>query len=50
MIRKYLLSKLFVQLIKGSVTAPFKAIFAKLNFLWNIDRCKPYKNGENLKS
>ena len=30
--KKYFLSKLFVPLIKGSVSQKFKAIFGKLNF------------------
>ena len=47
-LRKYFLSKLFVPLIKGSVSPQFKAIFGKLNFWRNIDRRGPYKNGENL--
>ena len=46
--RKYFLSKLFVPLIKGSVSPQFYAIFGKLNFWRNIDRRGPYKNGENL--
>ena len=45
---KYFLSKLFVLLIKGSVSPQFKAIFGKLNFWKNIDRREPYKNGEKL--
>ena len=48
LLRKYLLSKLFVLLIKGSVSPQFRAIFGKLNFWRNIDRRDPYKNGENL--
>ena len=44
---KIFLSKLFVPLIKGSVSPQFKAIFGKLNFWRNIDRRGPYKNGEN---
>ena len=47
-LRKYFLSKLFVLLIKGSVSPQFKAIFGKLNFWRNIDRRGPYKNGEKL--
>ena len=42
------MAKLFVPLIKGSVFPQFYAIFGKLNFWRNIDRCGPYKNGENL--
>ena len=38
LLRKYLLSKLFVLLIKGSVSQQFRAIFGKLNFWRNIDR------------
>ena len=45
---KYFLAKLFVPLIKGSVSPQFYAIFGKLNFWRNIDRRDPYKNGENL--
>ena len=44
--RKYFLSKLFVPLIKGSVSPQFYAIFGKLNLWRNIDRPGPYKNGE----
>ena len=40
------LAKLFVPLIKGSVSPQFFAIFGKLNFWRNIDRRGPYKNGE----
>ena len=47
-LRKYFLSKLFVPLIKGSVSPQFKAIIGKFNFWRNIDRRGPYKNGENL--
>ena len=46
--RKYFLSKLFVPLIKGSVSPQFYTIFGKLNFWRNIDRRGPYKNGEHL--
>ena len=48
MLRKYFLAKLFVPLIKGSVSPQFYAIFGKLNFWRNIDRRGPYKNGEYL--
>ena len=48
-LRKYFLAKLFVPLIKGSVSPQFYAIFGKLNFWRNIDRREPYKNGEYLK-
>ena len=47
-LRKYFLAKLFVPLIKGSVSPQFYAIFGKSNFWRNIDRRWPYKNGENL--
>ena len=42
-LRKYFLAKLFVPLIKGSVSPQFYAIFGKLNFWRNIDRRGPYK-------
>ena len=45
-LRKYFLAKLFVPLIKESVSPQFQAIFGKLNFWRNIDRRGPYKNGE----
>ena len=48
MLWKYFLSKLFVPLIKGSVSPQFKGIFGKLNFWRNIDRRGSYKNGEKL--
>ena len=44
--KKIFLTKLFVPLIKGSFCPQFYAIFGKLNFLRNIDRCVPYKNGK----
>ena len=47
-LRKYFLAKLFVPLIKRSVSPQFQAIFGKLNFWRNIDRHGPYKIGENL--
>ena len=47
-LRKYFLAKLFVPLIKESVSPQFQAIFGKLNFWRNIDRREPYKNGEYL--
>ena len=47
-LRKYFLAKLFVPLIKGSVSPQFYLIFGKLNFWRNIDRRGPYKNSENL--
>ena len=37
-LRKSFLAKLFVPLIKGSVSKQFYAIFGKLNFWRNIDR------------
>ena len=40
MLRKYFLARLFVPLIKGSVSPQFKAVFGK------FDRCGPYKNSE----
>ena len=46
--RNYFLAKLFVPLIKGSVSPQLYAIFGKLDFWRNIDRRGPYKNGENL--
>ena len=42
------MAKLFIPLIKRSVSPQFYAIFGKLNFWRNIDRHGPYKNGENL--
>ena len=48
MLRKYFLAKLFVPLIKRSVSPQCYAIFGKLNFWRNINRRGPYKNGENL--
>ena len=45
---KYSLAKLFVPLIKESVSPQCYAIFGKLNFWRNINRRRPYKNGENL--
>ena len=47
-LRKYFLAKLFVPLIKESVSPQCYAIFGKLNFWRNINRRGPYKNGENL--
>ena len=43
-LRKYFLAKLFVPLIKESVSPQCYAIFGKLNFWRNIDRRIPYKN------
>ena len=48
LLRKYFLAKLFVPLIKESVSPQCYAIFGKLNFWRNIDRRRPYKNGEYL--
>ena len=42
------MAKLFVPLIKGSVSPQFFAIFGKLIFWRNIDRRGRYKNGGNL--
>ena len=47
-LRKYSLAKLFVPLIKESVSPQCYAIFGKLNFWRNINRRGPYKNGEYL--
>ena len=47
-LRKYFLAKLFVPLIKRSVSPKFYAFFGKLNFWRNINRRGPYKIGENL--
>ena len=46
--KKIFFAKLFVPLIKRSVSPQCYAIFGKLNFWRNIDRRGPYKNGENL--
>ena len=48
MLRKYFLAKLFIWLIKRSVSPQLYAIFRKMNFWRNIDRPRPCKNGENL--
>ena len=48
MLRKYFLAKLFIWLIKRSISPQFYAIFRKMNFWRNIDRRGLYKNGENL--
>ena len=48
MLRKYFLAKLFILLIKRSVSPQFFPIFRKMNFRRNINRRGPYKNGENL--
>ena len=47
-LRKKFFGKLFVPLIKGSVSPQFYTILGKLNFWRNIDRRGPYKNGEHL--
>ena len=47
-IRKYFLAKLFVPLIKRSVSTNFKAGFGKLNFWRKILSRGPYKNGEKF--
>ena len=47
-LRKNFFGKLFVPLIKGSVSPQFYTILGKLNFWRNIDRRGPYKNGEHL--
>ena len=47
-LRKYFSAKLFVPLIKRSVSTIFKAVLGKLNFWQKIHSRDPYKNGENL--
>ena len=47
-LRKYFLAKLFVPLIKRSVSKQFRAIFEKLIFWQKFDRRGPYKNSETL--
>ena len=47
-LRKKIFGKLFVPLIKGSVSPQFYTILGKLNFWRNIGRRGPYKNGEHL--
>ena len=47
-LRNFFLAKLFVPLIKESVSPQCYAIFGKLNFWRNIHRRRPYKNGEYL--
>ena len=47
-LRKYFLAKLFVPLIKRSVSKQFGAIFEKLIFWQKFDRRGPYKNSEIL--
>ena len=47
-LRKYFSAKLFVPLIKRSVSTIFKAVLGKLNFLQKIHSRDPYKNVENF--
>ena len=47
-LRKYFSAKLFVPLIKRSVSTIFKAVLGKLNFWQKIHSRGPYKNGENF--
>ena len=47
-LRKYFSAKLFVPLIKRSVSTIFKAVFGKLNFWQKIHSRGPYINGENF--
>ena len=47
-LRKYFSAKLFVPLIKRSVSTIFKAVFGKLNFWQKIHSRGPYKYGENF--
>ena len=47
-LRKYFSAKLFVPLIKRSVSTIFKAVFGKLDFCQKIHSRGPYKNGENF--
>ena len=46
--KKIFFAKLFVPLIKRSVSTNFKAVFGKLNFWQKIHSRGPYKNGENF--
>ena len=46
MLTKFFLAKLFIPLIKGSFCPQFFVIVEKLNIWRNIDRRRPYKNGE----
>ena len=46
--KKYFSAKLFVPLIKRSVSTIFKAVFGKLNFWLKIHSRGPYKNGDNF--
>ena len=48
MLRKFFLAKLFIWLIKRSVSPQLYTNFRKMNFWRNIDRRGPYKNGGNL--
>ena len=47
-LRKYFSAKLFVPLIKTSVSTIFKAVYGKLNCWRKIHSHGPYKNGENF--
>ena len=47
-LRKYFFAKLFVPLIKRSVSTNFYAVFKKLNCWRKIHSRGPYKNGENF--
>ena len=47
-LRKYFSAKLFVPLIKRSVSTIFKAVYGKLNCWRKIHSHGPYKNGENF--
>ena len=46
--KKIFFGKIIIWLIKRSVSQQFYAIFWKLNFWRGIDRCGPFKNGENM--
>ena len=48
MLRKYFLAKLFVPLIKRSVSTLFKAVYGKLNCWQKIHSHGAYKNAENF--
>ena len=47
-LRKYFSAKLFVPLIKRSVSTIFKAVYGKLNCWRKIHSHGPYKNGDNF--
>ena len=47
-LRKYFSAKLFVPLIKRSVSTIFKAVFGKLNFRWKIHSHDSHKIGESF--